>query len=606
MTRRRHSMPFGAETTADGVRFALWAPSVDGVDLILDGDAHPMPDAGGGWRRLLVAGVCAGSRYGFRLPDGTIVPDPASRFQPDDVHGLSAVVDPSGYDWADAKWTGRPWDEAVVYEVHVGTATREGTYQALAGRLAELRDLGITAIELMPLGDFAGRRNWGYDGVLPFAPDGAYGTPDDLKSLVDTAHALGMIVLLDVVYNHFGPTGNYLGAYAKSFFTDRHRTPWGDGLNVDGRDGAAVREFFIHNALYWLEEFHLDGLRLDAVHAILDDSGKHILAELAERVRAACPGRQIHLVLENEGNEARWLGRDGRGAAALYTAQWNDDVHHCWHVLLTGETESYYGNFADRPVERLVRALSEGFVYQGEAQATSGKPRGEPSGHLPPSAFIGFLQNHDQIGNRALGERLSALARPERLALARAGLLLSPQIPMLFMGEEWSASTPFRFFVDFAAEPELSRAVREGRRREFRHFAAFSGPGASERVPDPTAEETFRRSVLDWSERDGPPHREVLEDTRELLALRREWTVPLTKSRYRGATAELPRRDAIDVTWTFESGVLRFTANFGVDACERPLPAGSAPIWQSPGVVADGTRLVLPPWTGVFTVERTA
>jgi maltooligosyltrehalose trehalohydrolase len=529
------------------------------------------------------------------------VPDPASRFQPEDVSGPSEVVDPRSYEWQDLGWAGRPWEEAVIYEAHVGTATPEGTYAAFADKLPALRDLGITAVELLPLADFAGTRNWGYDGVLPYAPDSVYGRPDDLKRFIDRAHSLGIMVMIDVVYNHFGPAGNYLGQYASSFFTERHQTPWGAGLNFDGEEGRPVRDFFIHNALYWIEEFNVDGLRLDAVHAILDDSEENILAEIGTRCRAAAPGRHIHLVLENEKNEARWLERDEAGKPLLHTAQWNDDVHHCWHVLLTGESEAYYQDFSDRPVERLLRCLTEGFGYQGDPSAhAGGKLRGEPSGHLPPSAFVAFLQNHDQIGNRAFGDRLSFLSDPDRLALARAGLLLSPQIPMLFMGEEWSASAPYQFFVDFAPDEALSRAVREGRRREFQHFAAFSDPGASERIPDPTAEATFRNSILDWDETRRDPHAAVLADTRRLLALRREHVVPLTKTAFRGAQGRAPGPRAVDVTWQFDGGTLRFVANFATEAMELGDGYSGRVIWASPGV--DGTRPgpLLPAWAGFF------
>ena len=544
LARRVHSMPFGAEIVQEGVRFALWSPTAREVALCLEESERPMPVDAEGWRRLIVPEARAGSRYAYRIDGGLLVPDPASRFQPDDVSGPSAVVDPNAFAWTDGAWSGRPWEEAVISEVHVGTATPEGTYAALSNRLGDLQALGITAIELMPLAEFPGRRNWGYDGVLPFAPDAAYGTPDDLKRLINHAHSLGLMVLLDVVYNHFGPSGNYLHAYAETFFTERHKTPWGAGLNFDGQSGAPVRSFFVHNALYWLEEFHFDGLRLDAVHAILDDSVEHIIGEIGARAREFIAHREIHLVLENDANEARWLPRrDGR--AILHTAQWNDDIHHAWHTLLTGEDDGYYSDYADAPALHLQRCLAEGFAYQGEPSPhRGGQARGEPSNHLPPAAFVSFLQNHDQIGNRAFGERLSQLVPPERLALARAGLLLAPQIPMLFMGEEWSASSPFLFFVDFAEDEALSTAIREGRRREFERFASFAG---GLEIPDPTHEKTFVRSVLDWTERMQSPHREILEDTRALLALRHERVVPLTRSRYLGATTEtrhgLYRRD---------------------------------------------------------------
>ncbi|WP_238295958.1 malto-oligosyltrehalose trehalohydrolase, partial [Methylobacterium soli] len=514
---------------------------------------------------------------------------------PEDVSGLSELIDPKAYAWNDASWTGRPFEEAVIYELHVGTATPEGTYAGLEARLGDLRDLGVTAIELLPIADFKGTRNWGYDGVLPYAPDAAYGRPEDLKRLIDTAHSLGLMVFLDAVYNHFGPAGNYLHAYAKTFFTERHQTPWGAGINFDGAEsGHVVRQYFLQNALYWLEEYHFDGLRFDAVHAILDDSERHFLAELGETVRARLPDRHIHLMLENEANQARWLERDARGTPRQHDAQWADDLHHCWHVLLTGETAGYYESFADKPVEHLARCLAEGFAYQGEPFKTlDNHPRGEPSAHLPPSAFVTFLQNHDQVGNRALGERLSHLAAPEKLDLARAGLLLAPQIPMLWMGEEWSASTPFLFFVDFAPDAELNKAVREGRRREFKSFAAFADDTSV--IPDPTEAKTFLDSKLDWSERARSPHREVLAETTRLLSLRRAHVVPLTKSAYRGATATLPRPDVVDCTWRFAAGTLRLVANVG-EADFRFDPGPGRAIWTN----APDAGATLPSWTGIF------
>ncbi len=597
--RRAHNMEFGAEMVGGGVRFALWAPTAKSVDLVVDGIDHPLPESGGGWRRTALPGVKPGARYGFRIDGDLVAPDPASRFQPDDVSGLSEVIDPRGFEWSDAGWTGRPFEEAVIYECHVGTATPEGTYAGLQARLPDLKALGVTAIELLPLADFKGSRNWGYDGVQPYAPDGAYGRPDDLKRLIDAAHGLGLMVYLDAVYNHFGPAGNYLHAYAKTFFTERHQTPWGAGINFDGKEsGATVRQFFIQNALYWLEEYRFDGLRFDAVHAILDDSPRHFLAELGETVRKTFPDRQIHLMLENEANQARWLERDAAGRPKMHDAQWADDLHHCWHVLLTGEDAGYYKSFADKPVVHLARCLAEGFAYQGEPFATlDNHPRGEPSGHLPPSAFVTFLQNHDQVGNRALGERLNHLADSKKLDLARAGLLLAPQIPMLWMGEEWSASAPFLFFVDFAPDEELNTAVRDGRRREFKSFAAFADDTG--KIPDPTERETFEASKLDWSERERSPHREVLAETTRLLALRRDVVVPLAKSGYDGAAATLPRADVVDCTWRFGAGTLRFVANVGTEPFALD-PAGARVVWTN---APDGAGRDLPSWAGVFLTE---
>ena len=597
--RRAHSMEFGSAFVDGGVRFALWAPTAEDVTLVVDGADHALARSDDGWCRATVPGLKAGARYGFRIGGDLVVPDPASRFQPEDVSGLSELIDPEGFAWTDEAWRGSPFAEAVIYETHVGTATPEGTYAGLEKKLESLRDLGVTAIELLPLADFKGTRNWGYDGVLPYAPDAAYGRPDDLKRLIDRAHALGLMVYIDAVYNHFGPAGNYLHAYAKTFFTERHPTPWGAGINFDGREsGPIVRQYFIQNALYWLEEYHFDGIRFDAVHAIQDDSPKHFLAELGETVRAAFPDRQIHLMLENEANQARWLERDGSGRPKQHDAQWADDLHHCWHVLLTGESAGYYESFADKPVERLARCLAEGFAYQGEPFKTlDNHPRGEPSAHLPPTAFVTFLQNHDQVGNRALGERLSHLADPAKLDLARAGFLLAPQIPMLWMGEEWSASAPFLFFVDFAPDEELNKAVREGRRREFKSFAAFADD--TSKIPDPTEAATFEASKLDWSERERAPHAAVLAETCRLLATRRDVVVPLLKSAYRGAEARLPRADVVDVTWRFGAGTLRFVANVGAEAFAPDALSGRV-IWTN---APDGTGASLPGWTGVFLTD---
>jgi len=599
--RRVHSMPFGAEITPDGVRFALWAPTAREVSLVLDDAELPLEAASDGWYRHVAKNAGDGSRYGYKIDGNLVVPDPASRFQPDDVHGLSRVVDPGAYAWSDMAWTGRPWEEAVLYEIHVGTATPEGTYAGLMGKLDALRDLGITAIELMPIGEFPGRRSWGYDGVLPYAPDAAYGSPEDLKRLVEHAHELGFMVFLDVVYNHFGPSGNYLHAYAKSFFTERHPTPWGAGINVDGDGSRVVRDFFVHNALYWLEEYHIDGLRFDAVHAIMDDSKPHFIEELAARIRQAIPHRQIHLVLENEANQVRWLERDADRKPRLHTAQWADDIHNSWHALLTGENEGYYEDYANRPLQHLARALAEGFAYQGDPSPhKDGVLRGEPSGHLPPSAFVSFLQNHDQVGNRAFGERLSHLVSSERLELALGIFLLSPHIPLLFMGEEWAASTPFQFFVDFETEPDLAKAVRDGRRGEFKRFKAFSDPEMSRRIPDPTDRVTFERSKLIWTEADRSPHRDILATTRQLLEMRHAEIVPLLKSGYRSSQYRISSDRIIEITWSFVDGGLRLIANFGDAAASQSYGSSDRVLWSSRGAGLSGTDIELPSWSAVI------
>jgi malto-oligosyltrehalose trehalohydrolase len=528
-TIRLHRMPQGAELLRDGVRFRLWAPRCDQVRLALHAaegavaaQMLPMLATGEGWHELIVPDAGAGTRYRFVLPDGMQVPDPASRYQPDDVHGPSEVIDPARYAWADGAWAGRPWHEAVVYELHVGAFTPAGTFRAAIERLDYLVALGVTAIEIMPIADFPGKRNWGYDGVLMYAPDSSYGRPEDLKALVDAAHARGIMVLLDVVYNHFGPDGNYLPSYAPAFFTDRHHTPWGAAVNFDGQQSHSVREFIIHNALYWMEEYHFDGLRLDAVHAILDDGIDHLLDELAQRMRAG--RRSVHLVLENEENQVSRLLRAADGTPLQYTAQWNDDAHHVLHVAATGEATGYYREYLG-DTDKLGRALAEGFAFQGQIMRFRGTPRGEPSGSLPPTAFVAFIQNHDQIGNRAFGERITALASSEALRAIVAVYLLLPQIPMLFMGEEWGAAQPFPFFCDFGGA--LADAVRKGRREEFAKAPEFQDEAMRQRIPDPLAQSTFESAKLAWSDLDKPEHAAWHAFYARLLETRRAAVVPL-------------------------------------------------------------------------------
>jgi malto-oligosyltrehalose trehalohydrolase len=561
--------PHGPEIRADGsVRFRLWAPACDRVELLLCGEPAPlaMDRATDGWHEWIAKRARPGTRYRFRLPDGLEVPDPASRYQPEDVHGPSEIVDTASWHWSGTAWHGRPWREAVMYELHLGAFTREGTFRSAIGKLDHLVELGVTAIEIMPIADFPGRRNWGYDGVLPYAPDSSYGRPEDFKALIEAAHARGIMVILDVVYNHFGPNGNYLHAYAPAFFTDRHKTPWGAGINFDGSESRPVRDFFTHNALYWLREYRLDGLRLDAVHAIVDESPTHILREIAERVRVAFPGRHVHLILENEDNQSRWL-RPG-----LYTAQWNDDVHHVLHTAITGENQGYYVAYRG-DTARLGRALAEGFAYQGEMMKYRGRPRGEPSGHLPPDAFIAFLQNHDQIGNRAFGERIGALAPPEAVRAAAAVYLLLPQIPMLFMGEEWNARSPFPFFCDFG--PDLADKVREGRRAEFARFPEFQDPVQRERIPDPQADATFGSARVDWEQSRRAVHAEWLDWYRRILACRRQRILPLLDCIAPGRF-EVIAPGAVVVRW----GALTLIANLSPEPCAGlPIPS-TVPIWQ--------------------------
>jgi maltooligosyltrehalose trehalohydrolase len=589
VTRTSFHMPFGAELRAEGVAFRLWAPAQATAHVVVDGVERPLERREDGWFERVVAEAHAGSRYAFGFPGSDVrVPDPASRFQPDGAHGASVVVDPNAYAWRETAWRGRPWHEAVVYELHVGTFTPEGTYAAAAARLGELAELGVTAVELMPVAQPAGERNWGYDGVLPFAPQRTYGPPDELKAFVDAAHARSLSVLLDVVYNHFGPEGNYLHLFAGDFFTERHHTPWGAAINVDGERADTVREFFIQNALYWLREYRFDGLRFDAVHEIRDDSSRPFLDELAARVRAAVePDRHVHLVLENDANVAGLLDR--------YDAQWNDDAHHAFHVLTTGERDGYYRDYADAPAKHLARALAEGFAYQGEPSPhRGGAPRGEPSAGLSTTAFVDFLQNHDQIGNRAFGERISALAPRAALDAATAVLLLAPAIPLLFMGEEWAASTPFLFFSDFG--PELAAAVTEGRRKEFAAWAAFSDPATRERIPDPQDPATMRASTLRWDERGEPPHAHALALHRELLALRASAIVPHLAGGAHGEGWETFGDTAFAVRWRFGDGVrLALIANLGAERVRADYAVDGERIFALGDLPQRGG--VLPPWS---------
>jgi malto-oligosyltrehalose trehalohydrolase len=583
-------MPFGAEFQPGGsVRFSLWAPSHERIGIEINDAAAPSPmrREADGWHRLTTDRAGPGSRYRFILPDGFAVPDPASRYQPADVHGPSEVVDPQAYAWQDRDWHGRPWNASVIYELHVGSFTEAGTFLGAIERLDHLLELGVTVLELMPVADFPGRRNWGYDGVLPFAPDSSYGRPEHLKALIDAAHARGLMVILDVVYNHFGPEGNYLSLYAPQFFNARHQTPWGAAINFDADGNRNVREFFIHNALYWLEEFHLDGLRLDAVHAIADDGRVHILEELAQRVRTAALPRSAHLILENEHNQARWLQRGPRGDAVLYDAQWNDDAHHVLHVAASGEAEGYYADYIGN-TDRLGRALVQGFAFQGELMPYRAAARGEPSAQLPPAAFVAFIQNHDQIGNRALGERLTAIADPAAVRAVTALYLLLPQIPLLFMGEEWHSRRPFQFFCDFGAE--LGEAVRSGRRQEFARFAAFSDAGQRERIPDPQAEQTFDASKLDWERLADPVHAATLRWYRDLLAVRRRHIVPLLAELTQAGEYSIVDDGALIVRWRAATGAeLTLMANLSARSTPGfPATHGSL-LWQEGRTEAAGT-----------------
>ena len=562
---------FGAELHQDGVTFRLWAPAAKRVELMLD-RAHPLQPLAEGWFETTIADLRAGALYKYRIDGEIEVPDPASHFQPQDVNGPSEVIDHGRYEWRTRAWRGRPWQNAVILELHVGAFTPGGTFRSAIERLDDVVDAGITAIELMPIADFAGRRNWGYDGVLLYAPDSAYGRPDDLRALIDEAHARGLMVLLDVVYNHFGPEGNYLHRYAPAFFASAH-TPWGHAIDYRV---PQVRAFAIENALHWLQRYRFDGLRLDAVHAIVEPGQPPILQDISRVVGhlAGAGGRAIHLVLENDDNRGSLLDPRADPPQGKYRAQWNDDYHHAWHVLLTGERKGYYQDYAADPRRHIARALGSGFAYQGEVSPhRQGRRRGEPSGALSPLAFVDFLQNHDQIGNRPLGDRLAAQADEAALAAALVVTLLAPMPPLLFMGEEWGAAQPFPFFCDFR-EP-LATAVRNGRREEFK--AAYAELGGV--IPDPLAEATFRSAVLDWGARSSPAGQRRLRLVRELLAIRRREIAP----HLAGATFGTAQCDdkVLTANWSLgDNTALILLANLS-DA-DADMPAGfqsGRPIW---------------------------
>ncbi len=605
-----HRMRFGALPVHDddrlgGYDFGLWAPAHERVEVVIIGDAgdkryYACAEAAG-WHRCRVDSARPGDRYLFRLGGDREVPDPASRFNAQDVHGPSVLTAPTDFAW-DEDWRGRPWEETVVYELHVGTFTREGSFAAAEARLDEIASLGFTAIELMPIADFPGHRGWGYDGVLLFAPEAAYGTPDELKHFIQAAHRRRLMVFLDVVYNHFGPDGNYLHLYAPEFFTAAQQTPWGDAINFGGPASQTVRSFFINNALYWIEEFRFDGLRLDAVHAIRDTSQPHFLEELSQRVRAhaLAAGRQVHLVIENVDNESRRLGPPAK--AGRFDAQWNDDFHHAAHVLASGEDDSYYGDFGERPAAHLMRCLAEGFAFQGEQSAFHGQPRGQASGQLPASAFVNFLQNHDQIGNRAFGERLVTLVPGERLRALVALQLLAPSPPLVFMGEEAGATTPFLYFCDFP--PGLARAVRQGRQREFAAFAQFS---ATLPLPDPGALATFVASRLDWAARETQSGRQWLAFYRQLLDLRHTLIIPrLPGLVLEGSALAADGQQAFAVSWRAMDGSrLIFCANLG-EAVSPPFSAlvsGYAALPEMPAFVSVGGSSDAPDRLGPLAVR---
>ena len=601
-------LDLGANVVEGGVRFRVWAPNAKQVEVELSGpggpEYRPLAAEPDGYHAGTIPGLSAGARYKYRLDGGMAFPDPCSRFQPEGPHGPSEVVDPTAFRWTDDAWNGTGPDGLAIYELHVGTFTPAGTFNAVIPELPELAALGITAIEIMPVAEFPGRRNWGYDGVDLYAPSSAYGGPEGLRRLVDAAHAQGLAVLLDVVYNHFGPDGNYLRAYATDYFTDRHTTPWGDAVNYDGPSSEHVRHFVLRNVRYWLEEYHIDGLRLDATHAIVDTSQPHLLAEIGQIVHGL-PGRRAVVVAEDHRNEVSQIrSPDGDRPGLGLDGVWSDDFHHALRTYLTPEREGYYANFSGSLAD-VARTIEGGFLYQGQSEPGTGEARGTRVTDEPAHAFVFCTENHDQVGNRALGERLAHLVDRERYLLASTVLLFAPETPMLFQGQEFAASTPFQFFTEH--NEELGRLVTEGRRNEFKGFSAFADPKLRERIPDPQAEETFRRSTLVLAERER--NRDVYELYRWLLHLRRD--DPVLRVQDRLATRARAIGDDVLVVHRRHGEAARLLlVNFG-DAPAGPGrgalgsldPDGTVEwrvLWQTPNVASppdatDLAGLVVPP-----------
>lgn len=563
---------WGAEFISENVvRFRIWAEGMQALTLRLEQTDIPMENVGEGWFQIELPDVTHGSQYQYRLPDGMLIPDPASKAQKDDVNGPSLVIDSRRFRRDHRDWKGRPWEQTIIYELHIGTFTPEGTFQAAIAKLPWLAELGVTQIEVMPVSQFGGRRGWGYDGVLLYAPHSAYGTPEDFHAFIDAAHGLGLSVVLDIVLNHFGPEGNYLPLIAPHFFNHDRMTPWGDAIAYEN---AAVRQYITEAPLYWLTRYHLDGLRFDAIDHIHDPSESHILQEIAERIREAIPERQVHLTTEDSRNVIFLHPRDEQGNTPLYTAEWNDDFHNAAHVFATGETHAYYQDFAEDPAHKLAKAFTEGFVYQGEMSPYSGQPRGVKIDRQPPQFFVDFIQNHDQTGNRAQGERLITLAGAANTRVLLAALLLSPHIPLLFMGEEYGETHPFLFFTDFHGS--LAKAVREGRAKE---FAGHAGHG--EDVPDPNDVTTFTRSRLDWQKAASEEGKEWLRFTRQLIQLRHQFIVPLISHAKEIESRVLHASSGtLAVQWQLDEVTLSLSLNINETPSQTPeLPGKTLFCW---------------------------
>jgi maltooligosyltrehalose trehalohydrolase len=570
MTDYTRRYPYGAELVPGaGAHFRTWAPIRERLEVVIEGGpTAELRAEGDGWFSGLVEGVEAGTRYRYRLDGGSsLFPDPASRFQPDGPHGPSVVVEPRGFAWTDSAWAGVPAEGQVLYELHVGTFTPEGTWAAATARLAELAELGVTAVCVMPVADFPGRFGWGYDGVCLFAPTRLYGTPDDMRRFVDAAHAAGVGVILDVVYNHFGPDGNYIREFAPQFLSATHKTEWGEPFNFDGPDSGPVREFFVSNAGYWIDEYHIDGLRLDATQAMFDDSPDHVLAAVARRVRETARGRATFLVGENEPQEAQLVRAPEHGGYGL-DALWNDDLHHAARVAMTGKNEGYFTDYQGTPQE-FISAAKYGFLYQGQQYRWHQRRRGTPAFGVPRNRFVAFIENHDQVANSGRGYRIHQLSSPARYRALTAYLLLGPGTPMLFQGQEYASTRPFLYFADH--HPELAALIHAGRREAMRRFRSLAGPEGQRLIPDPADRRTFEACKLDPSERS--TRGEWLALHRDLIALRS--SDPALRAGHTGGVMDGAVLSANAFVLRFfhpADGDRLFVVNLGRDLILEPAP----------------------------------
>ena len=574
---------FGAVCAPGAVRFTVWAPDVSVLEVVIESTdatkcrSHGLTQIEKGLFQGTVDAARPGDLYRYRIDGKPPYPDPASRFQPLGVHGSSEIIDPHAFAWSDADWRGCAIEDAIFYEVHVGAFTLEGTLDSARSRLPFLKELGVTAIELMPLADFPGNRNWGYDGAALYAPARCYGRPDDLRRFVDEAHGLGLAVFLDVVYNHFGPDGAYAAAFSSQFFSPRHRSPWGDGINLDDAGSRHVRQFFIDSALHWIHEYHLDGLRLDATHILVDDSPQYFLAELSAAVRDSLTGspRQALLIAEDTRNTATMLLPAEQGGWQI-DGVWSDDFHHQVRRHLTGDSDGYYADFSGSAAD-IASTAQQGWFYTGQYAQHFGQPRGTDPAAIPPPRFVFCIQNHDQVGNRAFGDRLHHSVDPAVYRAVSVLLLLLPETPLLFMGQEWAASSPFQFFTDHSED--LGRLVSVGRQLEFAKFSSFSDPAIHERIPDPQSPDTFKASKLDWDEITREHHAATLRLYKRLLGLRRN--EPALRSRERADFALSAPDEATLLLrrTTGEQTVLALVRTKGEGTIDLSAESGSQQSW---------------------------